>query len=191
MSSVTVIALLVVVLSIVLSYGNILSRLFGDQYALFDGLSYLSLAPHIQHIILKAKFTKDEDLANILSSTLAISLYVMLSVSALGTMGIDTTPMIAGFGITGFTIGFALKEIATNFLSGVLLVVDKPFKKGQYVKVLGAVAQLEGVVVSIDSRHVVLRNSEGNTIMIPTSVVYSSSILVGPSPQTSSEKVKL
>jgi small-conductance mechanosensitive channel len=109
-----------------------------------------------------------------------MTIYTVAGVTILGTIGVDTKPIIAGIGVTGFTIGFALKEIATNFLSGVLLVFNKPFQKGQYLKVMGPAAglNLEGEVESIDARYVLLRTKERGLLMVPSVVVYTNPILV-------------
>jgi small conductance mechanosensitive channel len=81
----------------------------------------------------------------------------------------------------GFTIGFAIKEIANNFISGLLLVWDKPFSRGQHLRVMVASQPpLEGTVQSIDSRYVVLKTAEGKKLMIPSVVVYTNSLVVGP-----------
>ncbi len=52
-------------------------------------------------------------------------------------MGVDTKSLLAGIGITGFTIGFALKEVATNFISGIFLVINKSFIRGCRIKIHG------------------------------------------------------
>ena len=57
------------------------------------------------------------------------------TVTALGTMGIDIAALVAGLGLTGFALGFALKDIVSNVLAGVLINVYKPFKQGDLVKV--------------------------------------------------------
>ena len=140
-----------------------------------------SLVRPLFHVILKSKLTADLDLARFLAKTGAISIYTLSAMTALGTVGIDTSPLLTGIGITGFTVGFALKEIATNFLSGVMLVFGKPFRKGQWLKVLGSTAQLEGEVQSIDARYVLLRTKDRALVMIPSVVVYSNPILVSNS----------
>ncbi len=53
-------------------------------------------------------------------------------------MGADTKSLLAGIGITGFTIGFALKEIAANFISSIFLVINKPFIRGCRIKIHGS-----------------------------------------------------
>lgn len=137
-----------------------------------------SLVRPIYSLIIKSKLTADPDLARFLAKSGAVTVYSLAGMTALGTVGIDTSPLLTGIGITGFTIGFALKEIATNFLSGVMLVFGKPFKKGQFLKVLGSTAQLEGEVQSIDARYVLLRTKDKSLVMIPSVVVYTNPILV-------------
>lgn len=140
-----------------------------------------SLVRPIYSFMLKSKMTADPDLARFLAKSAAVSIYSLAAVTALGTIGIDTAPILTGIGITGFTVGFALKEIATNFLSGVMLVFGKPFRKGQWLKVLGTTSQLEGEVQSIDARYVLLRTKEKALVMIPSVVVYTNPILVSNS----------
>jgi small-conductance mechanosensitive channel len=138
-----------------------------------------SLVRPLYSLILKSKLTADPDLARFLAKSGAISIYSLAGMTALGTLGVDTAPLLTGIGITGFTVGFALKEVATNFLSGVMLVFGKPFRKGQWLKVLGSTtAQLEGEVQSIDARYVLLRTKDKSLVMIPSVVVYTNPILV-------------
>jgi small conductance mechanosensitive channel len=70
----------------------------------------------------------------------------MFTVTTLGTLGVDTKPLLAGMGITGFTIGFALKEVATNFISGIFLVINKPFVRGCRIKIHGSGGGIEGKI---------------------------------------------
>ncbi|CAM9460965.1 unnamed protein product, partial [Ectocarpus fasciculatus] len=142
--------------------------------------SWFAVTPKIKRLILRTKVTDDEDMANLIAKSAAISAWGMVGATVLGTAGVDTTPLIAGIGVTGFTAGFALKEIATNFLSGILLVLDKPFEKGQSLRVMIASNNMpEGVVQSIDMRYVILKDDKGKTLMIPSALVYSSPLLIG------------
>jgi hypothetical protein len=141
----------------------------------------IRLSDRIQRAILRSGITDDADLSRIVASTATFGIYGLAFMSLLGTIGIDTNPLIAGVGITGFTAGFALKEIAGNFLSGMLLVLSKPFSKGQYVKVqITTSTIIEGTVESIDARYTYIRAEDKRTHMVPSSLVYSSALLVGP-----------
>ncbi len=136
----------------------------------------------MEKLILRSKLTKDHDTARFVGKTAAITIYSFAGITVLGTLGVDTKPLLAGIGVTGFTVGFALKEIAANWLSGVLLMFGRPFQKGHYLKVLGGGSNLEGEVESIDARYVLLKTKDKGTIMIPSAVVYSNPILVLPKP---------
>lgn len=107
---------------------------------------FFLFAPSIERFLLRSHIIEDEDLARLLSKTAVITIYAMITVSTLGTLGVDTKPLLAGIGITGFTIGFALKEVATNFISGIFLVINKPFVRGCRIKIHGSGGGIEGKI---------------------------------------------
>ena len=105
---------------------------------------FLALAPMIERFLLRSNIITDEDLARLMSKIAAITIYTFVGMTALGTFGVDTKPLLAGLGITGFTIGFALREVATNFISGIFLVVSKPFVRGCRIQIHGSGGGIEG-----------------------------------------------
>ena len=149
-----------------------------------------SLSNGLARLLLRSQLTDDADIARFLGKTTSYTLYGLFGMTALGTLGVDTSPLLAGIGVTGFTLGFALKEIATNLLAGVLLVVAKPFRSGQYLRVMvgGGETKLEGQVMQFSARHVHLRtkaagigiNEEG-VLLVPSSLVYTNPIIVSDS----------
>jgi hypothetical protein len=104
----------------------------------------LALAPPIERLFLRSHLIEDADLARLISKTAAVTIYALTAIMTLGTLGVDTKPLLAGIGVTGFTIGFALKEVATNFISGVFLVINKPFVRGCRIKIHGSGGGIEG-----------------------------------------------
>lgn len=104
----------------------------------------LALSPLIERIFLRSHIIEDEDLARLISKTAAVTIYAFIGVTTLGTLGLDTKPLLTGIGITGFTIGFALREVATNFISGIFLVINKPFVRGCRIKIHGSGGGIEG-----------------------------------------------
>ena len=58
-------------------------------------------------------------------------------ITALGTMGINISAIVAGLGLTGFAFGFAFKDMLSNFISGVLIFIYEPFKLGDTIEVEG------------------------------------------------------
>lgn len=94
--------------------------------------------------------------------------------TGLGTVGVDLSAVIAGLGLTGFALGFALKDAISNFLAGALIMIYQPFKPADRVFVTG----LEGTVEDINLRYTILRNEEGKQILIPNSLLFTNSITV-------------
>jgi len=113
------------------------------------------------------------NLTLLLSRTSSITLIIFGFITALGTLGINVSALVAGLGLTGFALGFALKDTISNLLSGVLILLYRPFEKGNRIKVAG----YEGTVVSIDLRYTEL-DSEGNKVLIPNSKLFTDPITV-------------
>lgn len=125
--------------------------------------------------ILYPRFTSDENLARLVSKGASISFFSLGTMSVLSTIGLDLTPLLAGFSVLGFAASFAAKDIATNLFCGFLLVFQKPFKTGDFVRIVSA--NVEGIVESIEVRCVRLRNAD-SIYVIPSTVVYNSPIQV-------------
>lgn len=100
-----------------------------------------------------------------------IALLVFGAVTALGTMGINVSALVAGLGLTGFALGFALKDILSNLMAGILILLYRPFRVNDYIIVAGN----EGVVTEIDLRYTRL-NKEGDTFLVPNSILFTNSI---------------
>ena len=115
----------------------------------------------------------DEHLALLLTRASSITLTIFGLVTALGTLGINVSALVAGLGLTGFALGFALKDIISNLLSGVLILLYRPFEKGNRIKISG----YDGTVVSIDLRYTEL-DCEGNKVLIPNSKLFADPITV-------------
>lgn len=93
------------------------------------------------------------------------------AVTALGTMGIDVSALVAGLGLTGFALGFAFKDILSNLIAGILILLYRPFRVNDYIMVTG----LEGIVIEIDLRYTTLQREE-QKYLIPNSVLFTNSI---------------
>eukprot|EP00611_Tribonema_gayanum_P010982 TRINITY_DN210_c1_g1_i1.p2 TRINITY_DN210_c1_g1~~TRINITY_DN210_c1_g1_i1.p2 ORF type:complete len:187 (+),score=57.78 TRINITY_DN210_c1_g1_i1:303-863(+) len=137
-------------------------------------LRLIKLHDPILRILVALGVSTDVDLLRSVSAFTATVLHIILVVSFLGTIGLDIRPLVTTLGLSGFVIGFALKEICQNMLSGALLVVQRPFRVGWTIKV-GAYM---GKVSAIDSRYVYLTNEDGCCVLIPSYKVYSSEIII-------------
>jgi len=81
--------------------------------------------------------------------------------------------LIAGLGIAGFTIGFALQDVAKNFLAGILLLLQQPFEIGDTIEV----SDYLGTVQAISLRTTELLTSDGRFVLIPNGDVHTSAVV--------------
>ena len=79
--------------------------------------------------------------------------------------------------------GFALKDVISNVLAGVLILIYKPFVKSDYIKVKGH----EGLVVSTDLRYTILRDEAGAKLYIPNAMLFVDALRVSSEAPESSE----
>jgi len=98
---------------------------------------------------------------------------ILGTIFALSQVNFDVTGFIAGLGVAGFTIGFALQDIAKNFISGILLLSRQPFSIGDYVKV----NDYKGNVKEINVRDTVVENLDGEIVIIPNQKVFENPII--------------
>ena len=81
--------------------------------------------------------------------------------------------LIAGLGIAGFTIGFALQDVAKNFVAGILLLIQQPFDIGDSIEVAG----FGGAVLDISLRATEIRTWDGRRVFIPNGDIFVSPIV--------------
>lgn len=83
------------------------------------------------------------------------------------------TAFLAGLGILGFTVGFALQDIMKNFASGVILLLQQPFHVGETIGVKG----FDGTVLAIDLRSTEMRAADGRVVILPNADVLANPIV--------------
>ena len=138
-------------------------------------LVFFILAKISKRIIIRnaARLKLDGNLTSLLARMSSITIIIFGIVTALGTIGVNVAALVAGLGLIGFAIGFALKDTISNLLSGVFILLYRPFEIGNRIKISG----YEGVVISIDLRYTEL-DSEGNKILIPNAKLFTDPITV-------------
>jgi len=119
-----------------------------------------------------ARAEVDIMLINFVASITMGLLMLVVVVAALDQLSVDTTSFVALIGAAGLAVGFALKDSLGNFSAGVMLIVFKPFKNGDYVEA-GGVA---GMVEEIRIFSTVLRTPDNREITLPNGTIYSGTI---------------
>jgi small-conductance mechanosensitive channel len=95
-----------------------------------------------------------------------------VAVISLQMVGFNLTAFLAGLGIAGFAIGFALQDVSKNFIAGLLLLIQQPFDVDETIEVAG----FTGQVMSIDIRATQMRTTDGRIVLIPNGDVFVNPI---------------
>jgi small conductance mechanosensitive channel len=115
----------------------------------------------------------DITLTKFLVSLTRIGLLTFIIVAAVSTLGVETTSFIAVLGAAGLAVGFALQGSLSNFASGVMLVIFRPFKAGDYVEAGGSA----GVVEEVRIFNTVLKTPDNKKVIIPNSKITGDNIV--------------
>ena len=111
-------------------------------------------------------------LSNFLGTLIQAALTVIIIIAALEQLGVDTTSVLAVFAAAGLAIGLAFKDSLSNFAAGIMLILFKPFKLGDFIDA----ASVSGVVEQIRIFNTVMRTGDNREITIPNSQIYSGII---------------
>ena len=114
----------------------------------------------------------DNELILLAQRAVRITVLVFGTIQALAQVNFDVTSFVAGLGIVGFTIGFALQDVTKNFVAGILLLLQQPFDIGDSIEVAG----YSGLVTDITLRTTEIRTWDGLDVYIPNGDVYVKSI---------------
>jgi small conductance mechanosensitive channel len=115
----------------------------------------------------------DPELTRFLGNAVKTAVLLFGAVTALGTLGVNVGALVAGLGLTGFALGMAFKDIISNALSGILILIYEPFEHGDRIKV----TSFEGTVKSIDLRYTVL-DHENKQVFVPNSLLFTNALTV-------------
>lgn len=176
------------VLAFIANYGV---QFIAALLVLWIGLWIISRVSKFIHQVLIARL-QDDTLANFLSSSANIALKAMLFISVASMVGIQTTSFIAIVGAAGLAIGMALQGSLGNLAGGVMLLIFRPIRVGDYIGAQGHEGTVKDIGIFVtrletfDKRHIILPNgplsngdlvnyssSEERAIEVTFSIAYS------------------
>ncbi|WP_304085738.1 mechanosensitive ion channel family protein [Maridesulfovibrio ferrireducens] len=147
-------------------------RLIVALLVLFVGrIASRQISNLIKRVMLKAKV--DDILTSFIQN---IVYYIMLAafvVAALGQAGINITSFLAVLGAAGLAVGLALKDTLSNFAAGVMLIVLRLFKKGDYVTIAGT----SGTVQTLSAFYTELSTPDNQKVVVPNSSILNAVIV--------------
>ncbi|HIP07886.1 MAG TPA: mechanosensitive ion channel [Mariprofundaceae bacterium] len=114
----------------------------------------------------------DEMLTNFVCSISKAVLMLFIIIAALNQLGVDTTSFIALIGAAGLAIGLSLQSTLQNFAAGVMLILFKPFKLGDFVEAGGST----GVVEKITIFSTIMKTGDNREVIVPNGAIYGGTI---------------
>ena len=145
---------------------------------IFFALVIFIVGRWLTHILVKllrkalGRADMDEILINFVASIANAVLMLFVIIAALNQLGVNTTSLIALLGAAGLAIGLALQNSLQNFASGVMLIIFRPFKTGDFVEAGGT----SGVVEHISIFTTIMRTGDNREVIVPNGAIYNGTI---------------
>jgi small conductance mechanosensitive channel len=164
---------------------RILDRWVADAVAFLPNLILIALILALTIIIsrrtqgwvrqLSGRTAAPPEIGELLGRMARIGILIVGILFVLQRFGLDQAALsfVAGLGIAGIVIGFALQDIVKQFAAGVLLLMLRPFRVGDEVRI----GDFAGAVVEIQLRATVLKTADGDEVQIPNADVYTTAIV--------------
>ena len=160
-----------------LSYLNSLALTYGLKIVMaliifVVGMFLIKISSQIiEKIMIKAN--KDKTLRSFILSIYDIFLKVLLFITIISMLGVQTASFVAVIGASGVAIGLALQGSLSNLAAGLLILLFRPFTIGNFIEVKG----YSGKVEEIQIFHTVIRSENGFKIIIPNSMLSTGNII--------------
>ncbi|MCH4166471.1 MAG: mechanosensitive ion channel [Megasphaera sp.] len=143
-------------------------------YAIIIFVIGLYVAKFVKNIVCKmmAHANYDHAVITFVSQLVYYGLMTIVLISALNKAGIPTNSFLAAFGAFGLAVGLALQSNLSNFASGLLILIFKPFKAGDWV----AIGGVEGSIKGIQMLNTSVITKDNKTVFIPNSIITSTQV---------------
>lgn len=158
---------------------KLLDLLFSAGPKLLMALAVLVIGHILVRILLKvldkalAKFNLDVSLIRFFSKTVNIVSHIFIILSALTTVGISTTGILAAMSAAAVAVSLALKDSLSNIASGILILMSKPFVTGDFIEV----GDKAGTVVDIGMMSTIIITGDNRRVIIPNSQMSTSQVI--------------
>jgi small-conductance mechanosensitive channel len=116
---------------------------------------------------------QDRTTENLIRQIVYYAIWVLGIIIAVNALGFDPQALATGLGLTSLALGFALQDILSNFVSGLLILVMRPFELGDEI----VVGETEGAVERIDLRATQIRTYDGRVVLVPNAEVFTQRVI--------------
>lgn len=156
---------------VLVDFMTMLPKLIAALVVFMVGLYLASLIKRLVSRRLQRR-TENPQPVSLISQVTYWLIVVVVATISLQMVGFNLTAFLAGLGIAGFTIGFALQDVSKNFIAGLLMMLQQPFEIGDTIELLG----FTGKVLEIDLRSTRLHTLDGRLVLLPNGEVMTSAI---------------
>lgn len=119
-----------------------------------------------------ARSKYDNMLVDFVKSILNAILMLFVVVASLDQLGVDTTSLVALLGAAGLAIGLSMKDSLANFAAGVMLLIFRPFKAGDYVEAGGTAGSVKNIGIFTST----FNTPDNKMVIVPNGAIYSGNI---------------
>lgn len=142
-------------------------------YAIVVFIIFWFISLFVTSLIRKVLYSHQPKATKLIIKTTRNIILVIGLIAALGAAGININALIASAGLIGFAVGFALKDLLSNVIAGLLLLFNKAIKKGDRI----VVSDCEGTVEKIELRYTTLK-ADDKIYLIPNSTLFSNILTI-------------
>jgi small conductance mechanosensitive channel len=114
------------------------------------------------HRWLKSK-AYDEPVSNLIVKVVKLLIIAFIGITALGQMGVQITPLIAGIGVAGVGVSLAMQGLLGNLVAGLTIIFSKPFTIGEYIELLGVYGQVTDIALFSTT----LLHTDNSRVIVP------------------------
>lgn len=153
------------------SAGTIVPRALASLLVI---LMFWAIASAVRFLLrmLFRRVINDLTVENLLKQVAYYAVWALGMAVAVDALGLDKRSVATGLGLTGLALGFALKDILSNFVSGILLLALRPFRVGDQI----IVGETEGTVERVVLRATQLRTYDGRAVLVPNAELFTSRV---------------
>lgn len=138
-------------------------------------LAFYLLARGVRFVVARSlkRVKASEHAARLVSRLGFIATMIVGGLVGLGVMGVNAGALVASLGLVSVGIGFALKDVAENFLAGIILILQRPFVVGDVVRF----GDVEGTVEDVRVRDTVIRTYDGRQVFVPNANIFRAALI--------------
>ena len=134
------------------------------------------LASHCRRLTNRVLHKKEnlKPIVKYLASLVSVAIFIIGLVTALATAGINVTALITSLGLLGFSLGMAFKDLLSNSIAGVMIIIYQPFRMGDVI----TIDKYSGRVTQINLRYTSLKKDTNTMILVPNQNLLNTAVTV-------------